>query len=107
MNRNYTELVSKSEGNMDARRILEDGYQCDLQAIRDIIEASTFQNIPDPPNPNSTGASTSTSFGTTGVRDPNFTQTKGRKKQRVKDKFERKKPITTEFGGKPPNKHLI
>lgn len=105
MNRNFTELVLKSEGNMDARRILEDGYQRDLLAIRAIIEASTFKDIPKPTDPKTSKASTS--CDSTSVRDPDFTQTKGRKKQRVKDKFERKKPITTEFGGKPPNKQLI
>ena len=90
---------------MDARRILEDGYQRDLLEIKAIIEASTFKDIPTSADQNTSKASTS--CGSTIVRDPDFTQTKGRKKQRIKDKFEREKPITIEFGDKIPNKQLI
>ena len=44
---------------------------------------------------------------TKSVLDPDYAKTKGRKKQRVGNKFKRKKPITTEFGDKSPNEHLL
>ena len=48
-----------------------------------------------------------TTKSTETVIDPDYAKTKGRKKQRVGNKFERKMSITTEFGDKPPNEHLL
>ena len=105
MNSNFNELVLKSEGNMEARRILEAGYQRDLLAVRNIInnmEMPRQETTADQSNTTSSAVRTSTT-----ILDPQFTKTKGRKKQRVKNIFERQKPITTEFGSQPRNKHLL
>lgn len=115
MNRRYTEMTLKSEGNQEARKILEDGYKRDMEAILSIINTTKFPERPQeqaPDSPNTKPASTSAASTTTEqpiVLDPQIASTKGRKKERFKNKFERKgkKPKTTEFVAPPPDKYLL
>ena len=84
MNRSFSELVHKSERDYDARRIVEDAY---TKMLTDVEQLMTFKK-----NEKSKKSDKNYSTGsTTAVLDPEITTTKGRKKQRPKTKFEKKR----------------
>lgn len=66
-----------------------------------VINASAVPTMP------TTSSTSKTTKSTETVLDPDYTKTKGKKKKRVGNNFERKGPITSEFGNKSPNEHLL
>lgn len=107
MARKYYALVLKCQGNDEAKRILEDGYN------RDSMEINVLMNSHDSAEQcDNTIASGSSNT----ILNPARSTTKGRK-QRIKGHFQREKKKRStdatsshpskEFGSKTPNPHLF
>lgn len=96
MTRKYYNIVLKSEGNLEARRLLEESFERDSAAINAIT--STIEEA---------GPSTSSTLTQApSIRDPECARTKGRSK-RIKSAVEGGRSSATEFGSKTPNPHLF
>lgn len=101
MGRKFYNLVLRSEGDMNARAILEDSFQRDSEAINSLtslLEDTT-----------STTRSSTTEIDMSmepAIKDPSYTKTKGRSK-RAKSAIERKTTKSSEFGSKTPNPRLF
>ncbi|XP_073059470.1 protein FAR1-RELATED SEQUENCE 5-like isoform X5 [Primulina eburnea] len=106
MARKYYNLVLKSQGNEEARRIVEEGYN------RDTLSVDTLMTSLSSTEQSETSVH---SYSSNVVRDPARSITKGRS-QRIKGHFHKKKKKRTvesnlipakEFGSKTPNVHLF
>jgi hypothetical protein len=97
MTRQYYNLVTKCEGNMEARRILEESLDTASTTINAMISAEKDPTISN---------ESSISQAAPTVLNPDYAKTKGRSK-RAKSAIERKRSTENEFGSKTPNAHLF